>query len=458
MNMFKKRPSNLLFKNSSVESEYDGLDDGLKSLLGEIQTPATLTSGRRSLAENTAVGGAPNSFHMTGQAADFRRDEVTPEMLKLFQGKGYKALDEGDHYHVEPAGKASQSSEGPLGTSSQPYKPQYPSDEDLGLTRPEEKKTSLFGKIMKYAAPAAIGAISGLGAVPGFIGGYAGIQSAEAEEQAQKMKDYQEEKKTRAKFLEPTGDQKLFEYYKSLNPDEQSQFSDLKNPPKDDSMTEYQRALLSLKSSESADKDKPDPKTVKKDEATLRKEFIGNPISKHHETSKTGLQKMENTMKSNNPSGFDDMSLIFNFMRTLDPESVVREGEYRTAENNSSFLEKFGIAFNKIASGQRLSQDQRQKLLMAARTQHAAHEQTFGKFAKDYQGIAKDYGVSAKNVLPGWKPYPEKIDTFYGKQLPIEESRMTPEDREAIDWLYENPNDPDAPMVQQMLKSKAILK
>ena len=386
---------------------------------------------------------------MKGLAADLRLDEVTPVTLKRIKVGGFEAIKEKDHYHVEPDSKASQSSEGPLGTSSQPYKPQYPSDEDLGLSRPEEKKTSLFGKIMKYAAPAALGAISGLGAVPGAIGGYAGIQSAEAEEQAQKMKDYQDEKKTRAKFLEPGADQKLFEYYKSLNPDEQSQFSDLKNPP---------RALLSLKSSDAADKDKPDPKTVKKDEATLRKEFIGNPISKNHETSKTGLQKMENTMKSNNPSGFDDMSLIFNFMRTLDPESVVREGEYRTAENNSSFLEKFGIAFNKIASGQRLSQDQRQKLLMAARTQHAAHEQTFGKFAKDYQGIAKDYGVSAKNVLPGWKPYPEKIDTFYGKQLPIDESRMTSEDREMIDWLYENPNDPDAGRVEQILKSKAILK
>lgn len=456
--MFKKRPSNILFKESADEGNYDNLDQKLQTLLGTFQTPTTVTSAWRSKEENDRVGGVPNSYHMKGLAADLRLNEVTPDTLKRIKDGGFEAIKEKDHYHVEPAGKASQSSEGPLGTSSQPYKPQYPSDEDLGLTRPEEKKTSLFGKIMKYAAPAAIGAISGLGAVPGFIGGYAGIQSAEAEEQAQKMKDYQEEKKTRAKFLEPTGDQKLFEYYKSLNPDEQSQFSDLKNPPKDDSMTEYQRALLSLKSSDAADKDKPDPKTVKKDEATLRKEFIGNPISKNHETSKTGLQKMENTMKSNNPSGFDDMSLIFNFMRTLDPESVVREGEYRTAENNSSFLEKFGIAFNKIASGQRLSQDQRQKLLMAARTQHAAHEQTFGKFAKDYQGIAKAYGVSAKNVLPGWKPYPEKIDTFYGKQLPIEESRMTPEDREAIDWLYENPNDPDAPMVQQMLKSKAILK
>lgn len=41
--------------------------------------PVTITSGYRSPAYNAAVGGAPDSYHMGGEAADIQCSKATPE-------------------------------------------------------------------------------------------------------------------------------------------------------------------------------------------------------------------------------------------------------------------------------------------------------------------------------------------------------------------------------------------
>lgn len=68
-----------------------------------------VTSARRSLRENVAVGGAPNSYHVRGRAVDFapprerwrefltaaRRQRVGPHCTGPEE-----VIDEGDHIHV----------------------------------------------------------------------------------------------------------------------------------------------------------------------------------------------------------------------------------------------------------------------------------------------------------------------------------------------------------------------
>lgn len=68
-----------------------------------------ITSGRRDRARNARVGGAPNSFHLRGRAADFagsrgdiargasvaRAQRVTPGCTGPEE-----VIDEGDHLHV----------------------------------------------------------------------------------------------------------------------------------------------------------------------------------------------------------------------------------------------------------------------------------------------------------------------------------------------------------------------
>lgn len=60
------------------------------------------------------------------------------------------------------------------------------------------------------------------------------------------------------------------------------------------------------------------------------------------------------------PSAASDLSLIFTFMKVLDPQSVVREGEFATAQNASGVPNLMLTAYNNILrDGQRLTPDQR---------------------------------------------------------------------------------------------------
>ena len=54
------------------------LIDALEELRDEFGKPVTVNSGRRCAAHNKAVGGAPGSQHLLGNAADIRISGVRP--------------------------------------------------------------------------------------------------------------------------------------------------------------------------------------------------------------------------------------------------------------------------------------------------------------------------------------------------------------------------------------------
>ncbi len=94
-----------------------------------------------------------------------------------------------------------------------------------------------------------------------------------------------------------------------------------------------------------------------------------------------------------------DLSLIFGYMKMLDPGSVVREGEFATAQNAAGVPERIQNIYNQVVSGQRLSPSQRQsfkgqagKLYSTAQTQEAQVRQGIGR-------IAKGYGLNTANIF-----------------------------------------------------------
>lgn len=114
---------------------------------------AAVTSGYRSPQDNARVGGVPTSRHMTGQAVDLvpRPGETMAQLyMRVAQAPGVKAINEGDHVHVQAT------SPRPATVPGSAPKPKPERDQWVQLPDGRQKNT-LTGKIEGEAVGAASG-------------------------------------------------------------------------------------------------------------------------------------------------------------------------------------------------------------------------------------------------------------------------------------------------------------
>jgi len=71
------------------------------------------------------------------------------------------------------------------------------------------------------------------------------------------------------------------------------------------------------------------------------------------------VQASYRRVKAAEPTGAGDVALVYGYMKMLDPGSVVREGEFATAEKTAGIPSAVVNAYNKAISGKRLTDDQR---------------------------------------------------------------------------------------------------
>ncbi len=114
------------------------------------------------------------------------------------------------------------------------------------------------------------------------------------------------------------------------------------------------------------------------------------------------------------PSAAADLSLIFNYMKMLDPGSTVREGEFANAQNAGGAWDKVGAMYNKIASGERLTEPQRADFLDQSNGLYAVQKANHTKLRKSFQDIATRSTLNPDNVAPDLSldEEPAKIGRF----------------------------------------------
>lgn len=94
-----------------------------------------------------------------------------------------------------------------------------------------------------------------------------------------------------------------------------------------------------------------------------------------------------------------DISLVFGYMKMLDPGSVVREGEYATAKNAAGVPERVLNAYNKALNGEFLSDTQRKDFLGQAAELYGTSRKTAEGVTDRYRGLAQQYGVSPERSV-----------------------------------------------------------
>ena len=100
------------------------------------------------------------------------------------------------------------------------------------------------------------------------------------------------------------------------------------------------------------------------------------------------------------PSAAGDISIIFSYMKMLDPGSVVREGEQATARNAAGIPDRIRNLYNKTLTGESLDPNQRQDFLnQGQRLYNKALEQQ-QKSSSFYKDIAQRSGLNPDLAVP----------------------------------------------------------
>jgi hypothetical protein len=130
-------------------------------------------------------------------------------------------------------------------------------------------------------------------------------------------------------------------------------------------------------------------------EQGLRKEYTA--LTSDLRAINDSLGRMQKSATIN--SGAGDIAMVYSYMKMLDPTSVVREGEYATAENTAGLPQKVVSMYNKIISGERLTPEQRQQFLHSGETLAKDKVQRFGKLRGQFETIAKESGADPNRIM-----------------------------------------------------------
>jgi hypothetical protein len=128
-------------------------------------------------------------------------------------------------------------------------------------------------------------------------------------------------------------------------------------------------------------------------ETKFRKEY--NDQTKPYQEVKSAYGRV----LSSEDTAVGDLSLIFGYMKMLDPGSVVREGEFATAQNAAGVPERITNIYNKVATGQRLSPSQRESFKGQAKGLYSSALEGEKTVRTGLERISKGYGLNTDNIF-----------------------------------------------------------
>lgn len=99
------------------------------------------------------------------------------------------------------------------------------------------------------------------------------------------------------------------------------------------------------------------------------------------------------------PSAAGDISMIFQYMKMLDPASTVREGEFATAQQATGVPGQILNKYNQLLKGERLTDDQRKDFLSQARNAYQSRKMRNSAVVDRYTKIAQRNGVNPDDVV-----------------------------------------------------------
>jgi hypothetical protein len=131
------------------------------------------------------------------------------------------------------------------------------------------------------------------------------------------------------------------------------------------------------------------------DEASFRREY--NSITSGFRDVQSSYGRIKAT-DATTPAG--QLSLVYQYMKMLDPGSTVMQGEQASASNAAGVPEKVKNLYNSIIGGKPLSANQVTDFTNQADLLYARSLQDYDKARTTYEGLANLYGYAPARVVP----------------------------------------------------------
>lgn len=139
-----------------------------------------------------------------------------------------------------------------------------------------------------------------------------------------------------------------------------------------------------------------DPKKAFEHEQGVRKEYDAQDNVKNYTKVRDSYEKVRTAATVD--SGPGDLALIFNYMKMLDPGSVVREGEFATAQNSGGVSETVRNYYNALLTGERLSPELRGQFVQAAEKLYQDTAANLSDTNTRFGTIAGQWGVDPSRI------------------------------------------------------------
>lgn len=130
----------------------------------------------------------------------------------------------------------------------------------------------------------------------------------------------------------------------------------------------------------------------------LRKEVSQNQATKNYQSVVGAANKVFESAKD--PSAAGDIAMVFNFMKVMDPGSVVREGEFATAASAAGLPDRIIQLADRVDNGMRLTREQRADFLNATMRQAEAQRNVFSQTIEPIALSARERGLDTSRIIP----------------------------------------------------------
>tara|TARA_R100000808_G_C2144795_1_gene152552 strand:- start:1224 stop:2450 length:1227 start_codon:yes stop_codon:yes gene_type:complete len=164
----------------------------------------------------------------------------------------------------------------------------------------------------------------------------------------------------------------------------------------------------------------------------LSDDFRSDADVKDFVKSVAGMGKILDSAEKASPAG--DIAMVFNFMKVLDPSSVVRESEYQTAAGAAELMERMGFSQDKIdavRAGEVLTPTQRNDFLNTALNMYETQKDNHELTKAFYTNRAKRSGLNPDDIIFDYEgSLRPKIEKAYFRQ---DLSKMTAQEIQELD-------------------------